>query len=70
MKDISDRNLAAYTPPDGNFPPYVSINFVNTMVEITVRGEGTDSQPGTTATIRMNVWNFGKLINDAKKSLG
>lgn len=67
--DNEDRNLAAYTPSDGNFPPYVSINYINTMVEITVRSEGTEQQPGPTATIRINRWNLGKLIDDAKINL-
>jgi hypothetical protein len=65
-----ERNLASYTPPGSNYPPYLSINYRNTMVEITVRSEAKpDGTQGETATIRMNLWHFNKVIEDAKKNL-
>jgi len=70
MTDITDRNLASYTPPNGVYPEYLSINFRNTMVEITVRSAEQEVWVcGSTATIRMNVWNFMKVLKDAEKNL-
>lgn len=65
-----DLHLARYTPPGSTYPPYLSINFRNTMVEITVRGEELpDRTQGPTATIRMNLCNFAKVIEEAKRNL-
>lgn len=65
-----DKNLVAYTPPGSAYPPYLSINYRNTMVEITIRDEEQpDGSQGPTATIRMNICNFAKVIEEAKKNL-
>jgi len=58
--------LAAYTAADPLYPPYVSINYVGTMVEITVRSPAkADGSCGDVAVIKMNIFNFRKTMREA-----
>ena len=67
--DSARINLAAHTAPGSLFPAYVSINYENTMVEITVRSPVTeDGREGATATIRLNLFDLHKLCEEAQRS--
>lgn len=64
------QNLACWTEPSGNYPAYISINYVNTMVEITVRSTQTEEKLcGSQATVKMNKCQFASLIREAEKNL-
>lgn len=64
------KYLSAWTSPESSYPPYISINYVNTMIEITVRSSrNEDGSPGDIAVITMNTWRFDNLFHDALKEL-
>ena len=66
------RNIAAFTPPGSNYPPYVSINDTGTMtdkdkegVSITVRsGRKSDGTYGDCATILLTRAQFAALMRE------
>jgi hypothetical protein len=60
-------NLASYTDEIGDtFPAYIRIDAEGKRVEITVRAEQEDRQPGRTAMIEIPRAVFHKLLIEAK----
>jgi hypothetical protein len=63
-------NLASYTDEIGDtFPAYIRIDAEGKRVEITVRAEQEDRQPGRTAVIELPRAVFHKLLTEAKIEL-
>jgi len=61
------KNLSAWTPTGtGPYPPYVSINFKDFLVEITCRSPATsDGRDGATAVVSMPMCEFKTLVTEA-----
>lgn len=65
------KNLAAFTPPGINYPPYVSIYQEDGEVEIIVRSPvNADGRCGDTASIRVSLQDFDNLIDDIMTNQG
>ncbi len=65
------KNLAAYTAPGANYPPYVSINECEGHVEITVRNHPNPETGmcGDTATIKLSMTEYTELIEGLLRGL-
>jgi len=62
------KNIAAFTPPGANFPPYVSINDVGNGVEITVRAAaGADGSCGVSANMTLTYEQFSALMREVAR---
>lgn len=70
------RNLAAFTPPQPLFPPYVNVSEdSDASVILTIRNkpysvEGTGDFPGEIATIRLTREEAVSLFKGALKNMG
>jgi hypothetical protein len=65
-------NIAAWTP-DGDKPPFVSINHVyrfTPMVEIVVRGYAKDGALGKVVSVEMSTQEFDCLVAGIIKNKG
>lgn len=47
------KNLYAFTSLETVYPPYISVNADESVVEVTVRSQALDGKCGDTATIRL-----------------
>lgn len=71
------KNIAAFTPPSGHFPPYLSINLTDQgLVRITVRstsdltaGTPTYEVPGMIGNIELSLSEFDHVLGQVERSL-
>lgn len=65
-------NLAAWTPCE-DYPPYISINYVESVegaVEITVRGRSKEKDVlGDTVQVSLSVKEFLEVMDDLEKNV-
>lgn len=69
---MSRINLAAYTEPGINYPPFISINMDEELevIEVTVRSSAyKDGRCGDAATILLSPLDFGLLLGSLSKTL-
>lgn len=67
---MDKKNLAAYTPPGGYYPPYLSINRRGDQIEVTVRGAANpDGSCGPAADISMSIDQFVKVWDETMDEL-
>lgn len=63
------RNLAAHTTSGCNYPSYISINELDQLVEITVRGpRKEDESCGETVAIILTASEFVELLEQANSN--
>lgn len=62
------RNLFAYTEPGKFYPPYISVNEEDGVVEITVRSVAkVDGACGETASIKLSAKQFDDFVVSIQK---